>query len=141
MIWNFRNLFSILLIIFVFNGCKKNDKNSQINENNEIVIESNIEDGVESKIDLSALELENAAKLYSKCISCHGKKGTMVAPGSMNSILIANLSKESIVKSLHGYRDRTLVKGPRAAIMYLQAMNLSDEDIDLLSSYISNFKK
>ena len=135
MIWSFRNLFFVL-IIFVFSGCKNN-------ENNEVSTESSIEniESSESKIDLSPLELENAAKLYSKCISCHGKKGTMVALGSVNSVLIANLSKESIVKSLHGYRDRTLVKGPRAAIMYLQAMNLSDEDIDLLASYISNFRK
>ena len=134
MIWSFRNLFFVL-IIFVFSGCKNN-------ENNEVSTESRIESSeIESKIDLSPLELENASKLYAKCISCHGKKGTMVAPGSVNSILIANLSKESIVKSLHGYRDRTLVKGPRAAIMYLQAMDLSDEDIDLLASYISNFRK
>ena len=137
MIWSFRNLFFVL-IIFVFSGCKNNENN----EIDEVSAESRIESSeIESKIDLSPLELENASKLYSKCISCHGKKGTMVAPGSMNSILIANLSKESLVKSLHGYRDRTLVKGPRAAIMYLQAMDLSDEDIDLLASYISNFKK
>ena len=137
MIWSFRNLFFVL-IIFVFSGCKNNENNKI----DEVSAESRIESSeIESKIDLSPLELENASKLYSKCISCHGKKGTMVAPGSINSVLIANLSKESIVKSLHGYRDRTLVKGPRAAIMYLQAMDLSDEDIDLLSSYISNFKK
>ena len=137
MIWSFRNLFFVL-IIFVFSGCKNNENN----EIDEVSAESRIESSeIESKIDLSPLELENASKLYSKCISCHGKKGTMVAPGSINSVLIANLSKESIVKSLHGYRDRTLVKGPRAAIMYLQAMDLSDEDIDLLASYISNFRK
>lgn len=137
MIWSFRNLFFVL-IIFVFSGCKNNENNKI----DEVSAESRIESSeIESKIDLSPLELEKASKLYAKCISCHGKKGTMVAPGSINSVLIANLSKESLVKSLNGYRDRTLVKGPRAAIMYLQAMNLSDEDIDLLASYISNFKK
>lgn len=79
--------------------------------------------------------------LYKKCIACHGEKGDKVAPGSAGSVLIADLSKETLISDLKGYRAKTLNKGGTAAIMYLQANGLSDEDIEILGEYISTFKK
>lgn len=88
---------------------------------------------------------ESSAKtpqdLYKKCIACHGEKGDKVAPGSAGNITIADLSKETLISDLKGYRAKTLNKGGTAAIMYLQANGLSDEDIEILGEYISNFKK
>lgn len=79
--------------------------------------------------------------LYKKCIACHGARGDKVAPGSAGSVLIADLSKETLISDLKGYRAKTLNKGGTAAIMYLQANGLSDEDIEILGEYISTFKK
>ena len=83
----------------------------------------------------------NPTNLYKKCIACHGEKGDKVAPGSVGSVLIADLSKEMLIADLKGYRAKTLNKGGTAAIMYLQANGLSDEDIEILGEYISSFKK
>ena len=88
---------------------------------------------------------ESSAKtpqdLYKKCIACHGEKGDKVAPGSAGSVLIADLSKETLIADLKGYRAKTLSKGGTAAIMYLQANGLSDADIEALGEYITSFKK
>ena len=83
----------------------------------------------------------NPINLYKKCIACHGARGDKVAPGSVDNITIADLSKETLIADLKGYRAKTLSKGGSATIMYLQANGLSDLDIEILGEYISNFKK
>lgn len=83
----------------------------------------------------------NPANLYKKCIACHGEKGDKVAPGSVGSVLIADLSKETLIADLKGYRAKTLSKGGTAAIMYLQVNGFSDADIEALGEYIASFKK
>ncbi|MDE6886666.1 MAG: hypothetical protein K2P17_06485 [Helicobacteraceae bacterium] len=82
---------------------------------------------------------KSAESLYKKCIACHGAKGEKTAPGSVGGVLIGNLSKDSIIESLKGYRAKTLSKGGTYAVMYLQANNLSDEDIEILGEYIDSF--
>lgn len=83
----------------------------------------------------------NPANLYKKCIACHGEKGDKVAPGSVGSVLIADLSKETLIADLKGYRAKTLSKGGTAAIMYLQVNGFSDADIEALGEHIASFKK
>ncbi len=89
----------------------------------------------------TAIQAKNPKDLYKKCIACHGARGDKVAPGSAGNILIKDLSKSILIADMKGYRAKTLNKGGTAAIMYLQANNLSDEDIEILGEYISNFKK
>lgn len=79
--------------------------------------------------------------LYKKCIACHGTLGDKIPPGSVTKIVIADLDKKTLISDLKGYRAKTLSKGGTAAIMYLQVNGLSDEDIEILSQYISGFKK
>ena len=83
----------------------------------------------------------SAQTLYAKCAVCHGAKGDKVAPGSAGNVLISKLSKETIINDLKGYRAKTLKKGNSSAIMYLQAANLSDTDIESLGEYIASFNK
>lgn len=87
----------------------------------------------------TATNTTSAESLYKKCIACHGAKGEKIAPGSVGGVLIGNLSKDSIIESLKGYRAKTLSKGGTYAVMYLQANNLSDEDIEILGEYIDSF--
>ena len=57
------------------------------------------------------------------------------------AFVIADLSKKILIDDMKGYRAKTLSRGGTAAIMYLQANGLSDEDIEILADYISSFKK
>ena len=130
-------------------SAQKNADSTKIAESS---AESNIEKIVPNTAD-SATPTQNAnlaktaesnpnpANLYKKCIACHGEKGDKVAPGSVGSVLIADLSKETLIADLKGYRAKTLSKGGTAAIMYLQVNGFSDADIEVLGEYIASFKK
>ena len=98
-------------------------------------------DSPQTTANLSAIQPKNPKDLYKKCIACHGARGDKVAPGSAGSILIADLSKQILIDDMKGYRAKTLSRGGTSAIMYLQANGLSDDDIEILADYISNFKK
>ena len=119
----------VLLIVmsFVFIACSSDDT-SDVVDTSSIDFSNNFDEKI-------------AHSLYYKCIACHGITGNKVAPGSVGNILINKLSKEEIVSSLKQYRARTLSKGGSYAIMYLQTSKLSDEDIEILGEYISNFPK
>ncbi|TLD97700.1 c-type cytochrome [Helicobacter jaachi] len=80
--------------------------------------------------------LPDASVLYSKCASCHGKDGKSIAPGSVGNVLLASLNKQQVIESLKGFRARTLSRGGNSVIMYMQAKNLSDDDIEALAAYI-----
>lgn len=94
-----------------------------------------------SKISAITTPAKTPQDLYKKCIACHGEKGDKIPPGSATNIVIANLDKKTLISDLKGYRAKTLSKGGTAAIMYLQANGLSDEDIETLSDYITTLKK
>lgn len=137
----------LIAIATAFVAC--GDSESKSVESSEIKSDSSVEKSVELSAESSAESTTQIAEssaetpqdLYKKCIACHGARGDKVAPGSVGSVLIADLSKASLVDSLKGYRAKTLSKGGTAAIMYLQANNLSDEDIEILGEYIASFKK
>ncbi len=101
----------------------------------------NAKDSAQDSLKTEAIVTKNPQDLYKKCIACHGARGDKVAPGSAGSILIADLSKKILIDDMKGYRAKTLSRGGTAAIMYLQANGLSDEDIEILADYISSFKK
>ena len=102
---------------------------------------ANSKDSPQTTANLPAIQPKNPKDLYKKCIACHGARGDKVAPGSAGSILIADLSKQILIDDMKGYRAKTLSRGGTSAIMYLQANGLSDDDIEILAEYISNFKK
>lgn len=120
------------------------DSNKTAESNANKIDSSNTADSNKTAID-SKINAINTAKtpqdLYKKCIACHGEKGDKIPPGSATNIVIANLDKKTLISDLKGYRAKTLSKGGTAAIMYLQANGLSDEDIETLSNYITKLKK
>lgn len=120
------------------------DSNKTAESNANKIDSSNTADSNKTAID-SKINAINTAKtpqdLYKKCIACHGEKGDKIPPGSATNIVIANLDKKTLISDLKGYRAKTLSKGGTAAIMYLQANGLSDEDIETLSDYITKLKK
>lgn len=120
------------------------DSNKTAESNANKIDSNNTADSNKTAID-SKINAINTAKtpqdLYKKCIACHGEKGDKIPPGSATNIVIANLDKKTLISDLKGYRAKTLSKGGTAAIMYLQANGLSDEDIETLSDYITKLKK
>lgn len=119
---------------------ESNSKDSPTNPK-DLTKDSNATTNAKDSPQNTAIQAKNPKDLYKKCIACHGARGDKVAPGSAGNITIADLSKSILIADMKGYRAKTLSKGGTAAIMYLQANGLSDEDIEILSEYISNFKK
>ena len=80
-------------------------------------------------------------KIFAKCIACHGQDGQAIAPGPGGNTSIAGLSKQKLIANLRGYRAQFTDNGGAKSIMYLQARDLSDSDIQELAEYISKLPK
>ena len=79
----------------------------------------------------------DGAVLYKKCAGCHGALGGKKALGK--SKVINELSKDALVTSLNGYKDGSY-GGSMKALMKGQVSNLSEDDIETLSTYIASLK-
>lgn len=77
---------------------------------------------------------DGASLFTQQCASCHGAKGEKSALGK--SKIIANLTQEEITHALKGYQSQSYGKEMKA-IMEGRAKGLNDEQIGLLSDYIS----
>jgi cytochrome c553 len=101
---------------------------------------SNTQDKIEKSIDeivATKSDTDNKAKgLFLKCAGCHGQTAEKQALGK--SQIIKGWSKDQIVSALKGYKEGTY-GGAMKGVMKSQVLNLSDEDIDALGSYISSF--
>lgn len=70
------------------------------------------------------------------CATCHGAEGIATMPGYPN---LAGQNAEYLQAALKSYRDKQR-QGGMAAVMQMQATNLSDEDIANLAAYYSSLK-
>lgn len=92
-------------------------------------------------LSFASFAFAEAPAVFKKCIACHGPDAKKVAPGSKGGITIAGMAKDELVKQLKGYKAKTADNGGAKAIMYGQAANLSDADIEALADYISKLPK
>lgn len=92
-------------------------------------------------LSFASFAFAEAPVAFKKCIACHGPDAKKVAPGSKGGITIAGMAKDELVKQLKGYKAKTADNGGAKAIMYGQAANLSDADIEALADYISKLPK
>ena len=92
-------------------------------------------------LSFASFAFAEAPAVFKKCIACHGADAKKVAPGSKGGVTIAGMAKDELVKELKGYRAKTADNGGAKAIMYGQAANLSDADIEALAEYISKLPK
>jgi cytochrome c553 len=72
--------------------------------------------------------------IYKACASCHGVNAEKSALGK--SKIIKGWSESQIATALYGYKDSTY-GGAMKGIMKGQVSKLSDEDIEVVSEYIS----
>ena len=70
------------------------------------------------------------------CATCHGADGIAIMPVYPN---LAGQNAEYLESALKAYRDKQR-QGGMAAIMQMQATNLSDEDIANLAAYYASLK-
>jgi len=70
------------------------------------------------------------------CASCHGANGIALMPAYPN---LAGQNEPYLVSSLKAYRDKQR-SGGMAAIMQMQAANLSDEDINNIAAHFASLK-
>ncbi|WP_295739080.1 c-type cytochrome [uncultured Helicobacter sp.] len=92
-------------------------------------------------LSFASFAFAEAPAVFKKCIACHGPDAKKVAPGSKGSITIAGMAKDKLITELKGYKAKTADNGGAKAIMYGQAANLSDADIEALADYISKLPK
>ena len=153
---NNKLLLSIVIISIAYTGC--NEKESEIK--NTVVTEKKIEvkqeKVQESKLEEVSVVIKketiiapvikevkkitskpNATALFKKCIGCHGQNAEKKALNK--SAIIKDWDTTKIANALKGYRDGTY-GGAMKGLMKSQVATMSDEDIDLLSQHISNFK-
>ena len=70
------------------------------------------------------------------CAACHGTNGMATVPTYPN---LAGQNEPYLVSSLKAYRDKQR-NGGMSVIMQMQAVNLSDEDIDNIAAYFASLK-
>ncbi|WP_104743484.1 c-type cytochrome [Helicobacter cinaedi] len=92
-------------------------------------------------LSFASFAFAEAPAVFKKCIACHGADAKKIAPGSKGGVTIAGMAKDELIKELKGYRAKTADNGGAKAIMYGQAANLSDADIEALADYISKLPK
>ncbi|MGB5918191.1 c-type cytochrome [Arcobacter sp.] len=74
------------------------------------------------------------ANPYGKCIVCHGENGEKSALNG-KSLIINEMSKADIKSALIGYKNGTY-GGALKAMMKVQVMPLSNEDIEFIANKI-----
>jgi cytochrome c553 len=84
-----------------------------------------------ARAEASPAELGEAA--YAGCVACHGADGE----GGVGPQLAGTPSNE-IATALKMYRNGE-TRGPQSALMWSQAREMSDDDIDNLAAYIQTF--
>ena len=92
-------------------------------------------------LSFASFAFAEAPAVFKKCIACHGADAKKIAPGSKGGVTIAGMAKDKLITELKGYRAKTADNGGAKAIMYGQAANLSDADIEALADYISKLPK
>jgi len=79
----------------------------------------------------------DAKQLYMKCAGCHGSKAERKALNM--SLVIQGWDKEKIMDAIKGYKSGTY-GGAMKTVMTGQVKMLNDEEIEVLSNYISTLK-
>ncbi|PUE66899.1 c-type cytochrome [Arcobacter lacus] len=106
----------------------------------EVVKENIIKDKVDEEVQNTqeiAVVTPDGETLYKVCASCHGQKAEKEALGK--SQVIAGWDKERIITAMNGYKDGTY-GGIMKNIMKPQVETKTDEEIEILATYISNIK-
>jgi len=76
-------------------------------------------------------------ELYQKCYACHGEKGNRSALGVSQKI--NGKSKEILIKEITDYKNGKINKYGKGNFMKYQVNHLTEKEIEILSTFISEF--
>lgn len=79
----------------------------------------------------------DGAKLFTKCVACHGAKAEKNALNK--SQIIQGWSSDKIITAINGYKAGTYGSSMKS-VMQSQVGNLSDNEVKALANYISKIK-
>jgi len=122
---NKKLLLGIAAISIIYTGCEEKET-TQI-KNTPVV----------KKAEKKIVEITDAKTLFKKCTVCHGLNAEKQALNS--SKIIKDWDASQIKEALHGYKAGTYGRNMKNA-MISQVSTLSDKQIDILATYISNMK-
>ena len=131
------------VLAFFLIGCSSDDsKQVQNVEPTQIIQDADeamvVQDADEERAyeDVSVAEgdVEDGAEIYKLCSTCHGMKAKKSALGK--SKIIRGWDANEVSAALNGYIDGSY-GGVMKGLMKAQASKLSDEDIEIVSEYIS----
>ena len=80
----------------------------------------------------------DGAKIYQKCIACHGEKGEKYAMGQSRRLV--NLTANTLVDRLRSYRDAP-AKSKTVKIMQAQVKYFDDQHFDVVVAYIKTLSQ
>lgn len=143
----------ILVAVLLFVGCSE-DKKSSItkvdsvkeiaSEHEQVKEKSKTQEVVEEEVEVVHVTPDNETKeevsqksgesIFKACSACHGEDGSKVALGK--SLVIKGWDSARLENALHGYKNGTYGREMKG-LMKGQMTNLSDDDIKLVSEYIS----
>jgi cytochrome c len=136
-------LFLFVVNAILFMGCEDKPKKDTLNSNVKAVEETTAkapivltEETSENTTEETTLNNKEKGKaLYASCQSCHGADGNTMAMG--RSAKIAGQDIDSLVTSLKEYKAGTKDVNGMGMVMKGQVAGLSEEEIELVSEYIS----
>jgi len=99
-------------------------------------LDSTMQKVVKSSKETANSEID-AKQLYVKCAGCHGQKAERKALNM--SQVIQGWDKAKIIEAIKGYQSGTY-GGAMKTVMAGQVATLTNEEIDVLASYISSLK-
>ena len=127
-------MFKIMIGIFVFtlfsnaytdiNECTMSDKGERLKCYDDISM-------------FGKNTIKNGKELFKKCAGCHGASGEVMALGK--SAVLAGQSESELVTKLKEYKLGTRNIVGMGMLMKGQTLSLSDDDIRIVSKYISSF--
>ncbi len=107
-----------------------------VNEAKKSVAAMNTQTKAISSATIVPVQTPNASNLYTnRCASCHGINAEKAALNASQNI--AQWDSKKIQDALHGYKNGTY-GGKMKAIMQAQSKSLTDEEIRLISDYITS---
>jgi cytochrome c553 len=109
------------------------------NSPQEVLELTTIQEKKTSNLKTSLNETQIGARLFSKCVPCHGSRGEKKALGK--SKIIGGWSFDRVVNALNGYINGSYNShSPMSGIMRGQVASLSKKDVVNLAKYISSLK-
>jgi len=145
----------LIALGIVFVACSENSTNEDIQKHNTVQKKEVINENVVKEKVINKEPVKEATKpieevnvtqkvvvaaktgqdVFKKCIACHGQSAEKKALGK--SQIIKGWDSSKVANALNGYKDGTY-GGAMKGVMKGQSSVLNDDDIKLVSEYISN---